>query len=351
MPRTLRVMFVVAVCAGLAVAACAAPAEGSKKTSSGQAAGSGVAATVGDKTIPMSEVDARAKTANSEVYQQLYTARRQALDSLVAEALVEKEAATRGVSPEELVKQEIESKLTDVSESDIEMFYNQNQAQMGNQTLEQMSGRIKNFLTQQQAGSRRDEFLDGLKKKYGVKIALDPPRVDVQVAADEPAKGPADAPILIVEYSEFQCPYCQRVGPTVKQVLDTYGDKVRLVFRDYPLPFHNNAAMASQAGQCAHDQGKFWEYHDKLFANQKALEVDSLKKYAAELGLDADKFNACLDSGSQKAKVDADVERGTASGVRGTPAFFINGRFLSGAQPFAAFQAIIDEELDLAGQG
>ncbi len=131
--------------------------------------------------------------------------------------------------------------------------------------------------------------------------------------------------------------------------MDTYGDKVRLVFRDYPLPFHNNAHTASQAAQCAHEQGKFWPYHDKLFENQQALEVDKLKQYATQIGLDGPAFNECLDTGRYRSQVDQDYQAGQAAGVTGTPSFFVNGRFLSGAQPFEAFRAIIDEELQLKG--
>jgi protein-disulfide isomerase len=129
--------------------------------------------------------------------------------------------------------------------------------------------------------------------------------------------------------------------------MDTYGDKIRLVFRDFPLPFHDNAHIASEAAQCAHEQGKFWDYHDKLFENQRALGADNLKTYATDIGLDGEAFNACFDSGRFKSRVDQDYQYGQTVGVTGTPAFFINGRFLSGAQPFEAFKAIIDEELQM----
>ncbi|MCP3980464.1 MAG: thioredoxin domain-containing protein [bacterium] len=131
--------------------------------------------------------------------------------------------------------------------------------------------------------------------------------------------------------------------------METYGDHVEIVFRDFPLPFHNNAQMAAEAGQCAHAQGKFWEYHDVLFNNQKALGADQLKKYAADLGLDTGRFDKCLDSGEFTEQVKADHAEGAAAGVTGTPAFFVNGRFLSGAQPFDAFKQIIDEELERRG--
>ena len=131
--------------------------------------------------------------------------------------------------------------------------------------------------------------------------------------------------------------------------METYGDKVQLVFRDYPLGFHDKAQISAEAGNCAHEQGQFWAYHDKMFENQRALDRDSLIKYANELQLDSDKFTACLDSNKYAADVQQDFKEGSDIGVTGTPAFFINGRFLNGAQPYEAFAAIIDEELARAG--
>jgi protein-disulfide isomerase len=131
--------------------------------------------------------------------------------------------------------------------------------------------------------------------------------------------------------------------------MEEYGDKVRLVFRDYPLAMHNNAQISAEAAQCAHDQGKFWDYHDKLFANQRELDKESLKRYAGELELDAEAFNTCLDSGKFTTQIQQEMQEGSRAGVSGTPAFFINGRFLSGAQPYEAFARIIDEELESAG--
>jgi protein-disulfide isomerase len=128
-------------------------------------------------------------------------------------------------------------------------------------------------------------------------------------------------------------------------VFDTYGDRIRLIYREYPLPNHPNARPSSEAGLCANEQGKFWTYHDKLFANQRRLGGADLKQYAVELGLDASRFNACLDSHKYAKQIDADIEAANEAGVNGTPAFFINGRALSGAQPFEEFKKVIDDEL------
>ena len=168
---------------------------------------------------------------------------------------------------------------------------------------------------------------------------------DVKVNPNDYIKGNKNAKITIVEFSDFQCPFCSRVEPTMKQVLDTYGDKVRVVFKHNPLSFHKDAPGASAAALAAGSQGKFWEMHDILFKNQRALQRDKLEGYAQEIGLNMEKFKADLDGDKFKAQIDADIAQARSLGASGTPTFFINGKKLRGAQPFASFKQIIDEEL------
>ena len=164
-----------------------------------------------------------------------------------------------------------------------------------------------------------------------------------------PSKGPANAPVTIIEFSDYECPFCKRAEPTVEQVVAAYPDKVRLVYRHYPLPFHKSARPAAEAAACANAQGKFWEYHAKLFQNQNQLGADKLAAYADEVGLDKAKFSDCLAKKPYTAAIDKDLADGQKVGVNGTPAFFINGRMLSGAQPFDKFKEIIDDELASKG--
>jgi protein-disulfide isomerase len=203
---------------------------------------------------------------------------------------------------------------------------------------------IRNFLAQQRAQAARQAFLDSLKAKVPVRMTLEPPREKVSDAG-RPSRGPAQATVEVIEFSDFQCPYCLRAHPIVAQVLQTYGDRIRFVYRNFPLPNHPDARPAAEAGDCAAEQGKFWPYYDRLFDHQDQLSVPDLKQHAAVLGLDAARFTACVDSRKYKNEVDADIAAGNDVGVTGTPAFFINGRPLDGAQPFEAFKAIIDEEL------
>jgi protein-disulfide isomerase len=174
--------------------------------------------------------------------------------------------------------------------------------------------------------------------------APEPPRVAL-VAGNAPLKGPKNAPVVIYEFSDFQCPYCSKVVESVRQIEQSYGNKVAIYFKQYPLPFHNNAPLAAEAALAAHEQGKFWLMHDKLFANQASLDRQSLERYANELQLDMSKFRAALDSGKFKDQVKKDTEQGSSAGVTGTPSFVINGKLVVGALPFEDFKKTIDEEL------
>jgi len=189
------------------------------------------------------------------------------------------------------------------------------------------------------------DFVRSLRRAAGVKVLLKPPPLNV-VLDGAPVRGSANAPVTIIEFSDFQCPYCARAEAELVKVRETYKDKVKIVYKDYPLEFHANARKAAEASRCAAEQGKYWEYHDVLFANGTALDLANLKKFAANLKLDTTQFDTCLDSGKYAAPISKDIAEGSQAGVTGTPAFFINGRFLSGAQPFATFQDAIEEALE-----
>jgi len=312
-----------------------------------------VVATVGSTSITLAQVDDKAleqpagNFGGAKLYQVLYEARRAALDEIVALTLMDGAAKAQGIDRSELVEKEITAKVPAVTEAEVAAWYQANQARVQGAPLDQVRQPIRAFLTQERMQTLREQYVDELKSKTPVRVMLEPPRQKVAIEKASPVRGPADAPIEIVEFSDFQCPFCQRVGPALTQVLNTYGDRIRLVYRQYPLPNHPNAKQAAEAGMCANEQGKFWPYHDRLFANQQRLGASDLKQHAVDLGLDAPRFNACLDSHKYVPLIDADISAGNASGVNGTPAFFINGRMLSGAQPFEAFKKIIDDELAL----
>ena len=191
----------------------------------------------------------------------------------------------------------------------------------------------------------KGEWLSIVPGAAGAGRYLEPPSVD-----DDPSKGPADAPVTIIEFACFQCPFSARAQDTLKDILRDYGDKVRIVFRDFPLDvLHPDASRAHEAAECADEQGKFWGIHDKIYADQADVSIATMKGYARDLGLDMDSFNACLDGNAMTAEIEADMADGRRFGVSGTPIFFINGISLSGAQPYEIFKKIIDSELDKVG--
>ena len=309
-----------------------------------------VVATVGPASITLAQVDEKAMQQSTSNYggmklsQALFEARRLAVDELVDDLLLDQDAAARKLDKAQLIEQAITSQIVAPSDDEAAVWFGQNQARLQGATLDQARAPIKAYLLQQRTLATREAYLNGLRLKTAIRVTLDPPR-QVIAEADRPAKGPAGAPVEIVEFSDFECPFCLNAFPTVNQVISTYGNRIRFVYRHYPLPNHPRARPAAEAAQCAHEQGKFWEYHDRLFGNQALLGDEDLKQHAARLGLDAAQFNACYDSQKYKADVDTDIRAGNEAGVSGTPAFYINGRMLSGAQPFEAFKRIIDEEL------
>ena len=333
---------------GVWLPACSAQDKAAKKMDAKASAGSGqVLAVVNGKPITEAEVRTNAaeqfQALDRDYQQKVHELLESGLDQVVQDRLLEAEAAARKSTKDALLA---EIKPAPVTDADVDAFYEQNKAQI-QRPKEQIAPQIKSYLEQQGQQKARQAYFSNLEGKYKVEKKLEPIRVEV--AATGPAKGPATAPVTIVEFSDFQCPFCGRLTPTLKQVEQKYGDKVRLVFRQYPLPFHQYAQKAAEASLCAADQGKFWEMHDALFANQQALAVEQLKAKAAELGLNAEQFNSCLDSGKTAAAIQADMKEGSSVGVNGTPAMFINGRFINGAVPLEQITSVIDDELRRKG--
>ncbi len=319
-----------------------------------------VVATVGETRITLGELDKSIKgdlgNLDKQYREKKHELRQQSLEGMIAKQLMEAEAARRGISEEDVLKAEVEAKITPVTDEEIQAFYaaqNHQATQMGRPGLppiEEIKDRMGEYLMAQRQQTAVMDYLGQLKEEAKVEVTLaEPVAPPVHVEAIGPSRGPANAPVTIVEFSDFECPFCSRANEALAQVEAAYQGKVRVVFRDYPLPFHANAQKAAEAGQCAHEQGKFWALHDKMFENQKALDVDSLKGYAKDAGVDSAKFDACLDEGRMADTVKANMEAGQEAGVSGTPAFFINGTMLSGALPFDEFKKVIDAELVKAG--
>jgi protein-disulfide isomerase len=312
-----------------------------------EAQSTGVAAVVGDTAVTVSELEEAAQGRLLQLRSQEYDLEQQVLEETIARLLIEREAKARGVSTEELIRQEVESKVPPITEAEAKAAWDLS-AERPSGERESLA-QIATSLRQKRIDDRRQEFVDSLRDKANIHVLLDPPRIRLR-NGDAPVKGPEHAPITIVEFSEFQCSYCGRVTSTLKQLQAEYGDRLQIVFRHFPLPSHKDAPKASEAALCAGEQRKFWEMHDRLFANQGHLQIPDLKQRAADLLLDTAKFDACLDSGRYASRVQADVADGSRYGVTGTPAFFINGRPLVGAVPYESFARLIDDELARAAR-
>jgi protein-disulfide isomerase len=356
MERPLRTYFpaVVLCCAATVIACGAATGETGKATKASDkgasSAASGVAAKVGDKTITLAELDDKAAANLMKVRQQEFEVRSQALDQMINDELLDREAKAKGVTKDKLIDTEISSKVPAPSQAEVDAYYEANKARMGTQTKEQISPQISAMLKQQKQAGVQADYMKTLRQKYGVKVMIEPPRVDVSVDDDAARGGGATAPVTIVEFSDFQCPYCSRAEGVVDEVMKKYGNKVRLVYRDYPLSFHPNAENAAMASECAKEQSKYWEMHKAMFDNQAKLASTDLVETAGTLGMDKDKFKTCLDSGKFRTEVQKDFQDGQKAGVSGTPTFFINGVMIVGARDIASFSDIIDRELDRSGK-
>jgi protein-disulfide isomerase len=299
-----------------------------------------VVATVGTHRITQEEVDRSILQSVNPA--RLYDLRKSTLDRMINDYLLNQAAKQAHVTPDAYLKSQIHSKK--ITEADAKKYYNDNKDRFGKTSFDEVKIRLILALQQQEDSQQMDQALAKLRDAQKVNIALVAPRVQV-ASADHPSVGAKDAPITMVEFGDFQCPFCRASENSVKEVRAKYGDKVRLVYMDFPLGIHQHAMDAANAARCAGEQDKFWQYHDAIFADQSKLAPADLKASAAKLGLDAKKFGACLDKTKYQSQIQQDMAEATKLGVTGTPTFFINGREITGAQPANKFEEIIDDEM------
>ncbi len=279
-----------------------------------------------------------------QIQQQEYEAKRKALDELVSQKLLEIEAKKKGVDPEQLLELEVDGKLIEPTAGEVETYYLARKDQF-EQPFDEIKMTLLEELKHAKVQEGREKYLKGLREQTPVAVLLGSPKVTVTYDLSR-IRGSASAPVMIVEFSDFSCPFCRQEQYTLNELLTKYKGKVSLAYRDFPLrDIHPQAQLAAEAARCAGAQGKFWEYHDLLFSNPDKLDRTGLLEHSHTLGLDQKQFETCLTSGRYRPHIEQDIQDGTRDGVSGTPGFFINGIFLGGAQPAAAFEKIIDEEL------
>ncbi len=326
------------------LAACrpaAAPPASARPTS----APGGVMAEVNGTPVTSAELEERVGSRLARIRQEEYELRRQALDEIINDRLLAAEAKKRGLSVADLLQDAVDRQVPEPDPKMVEALYEQNRARFAGRSRDAVMGDIRAAVKNRERQARQMAFTRGLREGASVKIALEPPRTTVPVPASAPSLGPDGAPVTIVQFVDYQCPYCHRAQSTIDEILSRYSGKVQLVHRDFPLEGHPAAMPAARASRCAGEQGKFWDYHRSLMKVKGPMDDTDLKGRAAGLQLDQGAFSTCLASDRFDAAIRAGFEEGTRAGVNSTPTYFVNGRQLTGALPFDEFREVVEAEL------
>lgn len=323
-----------------------APAAASAQSGGG---GQVVAVVNGKHNITQKEVDDLLGRRLTALQEQVYALRKSALETLITEALLKEQARAKGVTVEE-IKDGLTPAKVNITPLRVEEEYARNAHSMGEMGEEEAKQRLKVELEAVEKIKAYKESLARIRGAAKVEVTLPEPDAKVFVTAGGPTKGPDSAPVQLVEFSDFQCPYCKRAHGFIGEVLREYGPKVQLVFKHLPLTIHPEAFASAQASHCAGAQGKFWEFHDRLFASDD-LTAQALKKYAGELSLDAQEFSRCMDSESSRAAILKDLAEARRANVEGTPTFFVNGKPVRGIGSAADLRKVIDAELKSMAEG
>jgi protein-disulfide isomerase len=311
---------------------------------SGGPASSAPAAIIDDRTVTVGELDDYIKeelfddATSGRNPANLYEARSRGLQGMIDELVVENAASAANLSSDDYLLQQVEAG-GEVPEEEIAAFYEEHIDQMGGRPLDEMGDQIGAFLKQQRAVT----IVGDLRDQAGAEICLEPARLEVEAIG--PSRGPDDAVVTIVEFSDFHCPYCGRVVPTIDKVLEKYPTQVRFVYRNLPLGMHPRAQAAAEAALCAGNQGNFWDYHDLIFANRKADSDEDFERHASELGLDMGAFRECVQNRETQQIVEVDLAAAERLRISSTPSFLVNGIPVSGARSLESFSKVIDEEI------
>jgi protein-disulfide isomerase len=317
---------------GMALSAFSMPALGQSE--------SGVVAEIAGRKVTADELEDKEAGKLLQAKYKYYLAERDALDQYIDDQLLEMQAKKEGVTLDELFKRHVAVHVPEPTEDQLRFYYEGVQT---DETYESARPNIIETVKQLRTKKARDAYIADLRGQYGVVVELNQPSAHVEVA-NAPRLGPENAPVQIIEFADYECPYCQKVNEDLARLRDQFGSQVSVVYKDFPLPMHPLAAKASEAAHCAGAQGKFWEYHDSLFQT-KRLQTSDLKQQATALKLDLAKFDQCLESGEQVASVKKDANEGKRLGLQGTPSFFINGHFMSGAIGYMKLRDTVLQEL------
>jgi len=308
----------------------------------------GVAAKAGEIEVTNAELMDGIESEVFEHESKAFEVKFNKLRSILLQKLVEKDPRKKGLTNDEFLSKYI-AKDVNISDKEIDAFI-KDQSIPAEHINPQVREKIKNYLEIERKKEAVDAWLADQTKKSPVEVYIPKPRRPTFPAevGNAPFAGGKDAKVAIIEFSDFQCPFCAKGADLLKKIKQKYGNKVKVSFKQFPLPFHNHAEQAAVASLCANEQSSelFWKMHDEMFANQEtALDPEGLKKTAKKIGAKTDVFEKCLSENKYLAQVKADMEEGKKIGVKSTPTFFVNGQLVSGAQPVEIFAEIIDEEL------
>lgn len=309
----------------------------------GQSNSTDVIAEVNGDKLTLGDLEQQEGGQLLQARSQYYSSQRKALEQLIDQKLLEIHARSKGLTVDQLLDQEVYNKVKDPTEDQLQVYY---EGLETGESYEAVHDRVLEHIRELRHGKARQAYVAELRKEAHLQILLEPPAASLNVK-DAYVRGQKGALVTLVEFADYECPYCQRVKPDLQKLQADYGDKVAIVYKDFPLPMHHRAEKAAEAARCAGEQGKFWEYNDVLFYS-KQLDINDLKQHAKVLKLDQTRFDTCLDGGAETAAVKKDLEEAKHLGLSGTPSFFVNGHFISGAVEYSALKEMVDQQLVIA---
>ena len=299
-----------------------------------------VVARVGDQDITLGELMKREPAKMMDAANKYYQAENEVIQEAVNNGILEQAAKKEHVTVDQLLDKHVRGKIKDPSDEGLRVFY---EGLQNPPPYEEIKDKIRQHIRDVRMQKAMMAYAKSLRDSTTVVVMITPPKEEVAIG-NAPVEGSRDAAVKVVEFADYECPYCRKVQPTIDKLRKQYGNRVAFAFKDFPLPMHKHAEKAAEAARCANAQGKFWDFHDKLFSAD-SLEIPEMKTYARSLNLDGAKFDKCLDSGGEAAGIQKDQAEGSRLGLTGTPTFFVNGHFISGNVSYETLQGLVDQEL------
>lgn len=301
---------------------------------------SSAVAEIDGRTLTSIDLEQKKSGSLLQARYQYYTSQRKALDQLVDEELLALAAERQHLTVEELLEKKVYKDIKDPTEDQLQVYY---EGMESNDPYPAVRDRVLEHIRELRRDKARAAYTKELRSQANLRILLSPPVASVNLE-DAFVKGSKNAPVQLVEFADYECPYCQQVNPLIQKLQEEYGDKLSFAYKDFPLPMHHRSQKAAEATRCAGEQGKYWEYHDVLYYS-RMLDVSDLKKHAQVLKLDEDRFAKCLDEGKEAEAVKKDLEEGKKMGLPGTPSFFVNGHYFHGSVDYATLKEMVDQQL------